>query len=93
MRRSMHCALWQSRRMLAPSLSRSSRLKMPRTSGQILAIRDELNRLVDVEHKETEALTAQAKAEKIVEDARAKRREKMKQEATQRQADCQGRRR
>ena len=54
--------------------------------GQILAIRDELNRLVDVEHKETEALTAQAKAEKIVEDARAKRREKMKQDATQRQA-------
>ena len=54
--------------------------------GQILAIRDELNRLVEVEHKETEALTAQAKAEKIVEDARAKRREKMKQDATQRQA-------
>jgi hypothetical protein len=54
--------------------------------SQILAIRDELNRLVDVEHKETEALTAQAKAEKIVEDARAKRREKMKQDATQRQA-------
>ena len=56
--------------------------------GQILAIRDELNRLVEVEHKETEALTAQAKAEKIVEDARAKRREKMKQDATQRQADA-----
>ena len=56
--------------------------------GQILAIRDELNRLVEVEHKETEALTAQAKAEKIVEDARAKRREKMKQDATQRQAEA-----
>ena len=56
--------------------------------SQILAIRDELNRLVDVEHKETEALTAQAKAEKIVEDARAKRREKMKQDATQRQAEA-----
>ncbi len=56
--------------------------------SQILAIRDELTRLIDVEHKETEALTAQAKAEKIVEDARAKRREKMKQDATQRQADA-----
>jgi len=54
---------------------------------QIKAIRDELKRQIDAEHGQTEALTAQAKANQILADAQKKRSAEMKQAATARKGE------